>query len=77
MTGCWRQGRKQKAVAASLLSTGQTEMGQCCSQSNAWMQALGKSHGDVSALYCSCLRRGRESDPKSQNPQILTFKFES
>lgn len=49
MTGCWRHCGKQEAVAASLLSTGQTEMGQC--------------HGNVSMLYCSRLRRGEKVIP--------------
>lgn len=75
MTGCWKQGGKQEAVAACLLSTGQREIGQCCSLSNTQMQTLGKSHGSISTLCCSLLT-GRGSDPKFKTPRIMTFNFE-
>lgn len=72
MTSCWKQGGKQEAVAACLLSTGQREIGQGCSQSNTRMQTLGKSHGSIRTLSCSLLM-GRGSDPEFKTPQIITL----
>lgn len=76
MTGCRRHCGKQGAVAASLLSTGQTEMGQCCSRSNAGMRALGEPW-QCQRVIVQSSEEGRERDPKHQYSQILTFSFEA